>query len=171
MWLFYFVVLREALWNKREQIARVVEACLKPMSRPPEPVPRKLQHQKRLSNSDIASQIIAGYLSGETIRALAAQFGVHRTTVAQHVAKAGIHRQERRISVEQIERAVSLYGQGHSLVSIGAELGFNAGTIQTHLRRAGVVMRDPHDRVRPAAHVLTDKTSARPSKSKTELTI
>lgn len=78
------------------------------------------------------------------MNALAKEFGLHRTTVAQHLAGAGVTRTKKVISPEQVERAAELYRQGSSLAVIGRQLGFDPATIHTHLRRAGVVMRSPH---------------------------
>ena len=74
--------------------------------------------------------------------ALASEYDVRRSTVSELLGRAGVaHRQQRSISVAEVERAVDLYADGWSLQRIGEQLGFDAETIRTHLKRRGVALR------------------------------
>jgi len=76
---------------------------------------------------------------------LAAEFGIHRTTVRATLDRHGVKPRNHTISEAQINLAAQLYGSGLSLARVGERLGFNAQTIATHLKRLGVTMRSPHE--------------------------
>jgi hypothetical protein len=67
------------------------------------------QAQRRLSPAEL-ERLIADYEAGARVCELAKDYGLHRTTVAGHVARAG---KTRPVMTEaQIDEAVTLYGDG-----------------------------------------------------------
>jgi transposase-like protein len=103
---------------------------------------RQIQH--RLS-ADEVQRLIELYTHGELIKALAAQFHISRTTVMNHVERAGAPRR-RNLLPHRLYEAQQLYDQGWSLARIGQHLEVNASTVWHALRKAGVPMRDTHGR-------------------------
>jgi DNA-binding MarR family transcriptional regulator len=65
--------------------------------------------QRRLSQPEI-EVLVADYEAGERIRELARIYGIHRTTVSAHVARAGKARGQ--LTGAQVDEAVRLYEQG-----------------------------------------------------------
>ena len=103
---------------------------------------RQRQRQRRLSPAD-AAELVTAYEAGSTIRELASQFGVHRTTVLAHVERSGVPRHSTKGLWDQttLAAAIQLYEQGQSLESIGDRLGVHADTVAARLRRAGRELR------------------------------
>jgi lambda repressor-like predicted transcriptional regulator len=80
------------------------------------------------------------------VKDLAIEFGVHRTTVTQHLRRNGVALRRRGLDDQQIDQAVHLYRQGWSLARVGARLHVDAHTVRTALRARGVPTRDTHGR-------------------------
>ena len=53
-----------------------------------------------------------GYRSGAAVKELASRFGIHRTTVTQHLYRSGVDLRRRRLDDEQVNQAVHLYRRG-----------------------------------------------------------
>jgi hypothetical protein len=102
------------------------------------------QHQRRLTAPEIQKLKLA-YKSGATLRDLAKEFQIHRTTAAEVLERAGIARRGNGPSDSEVREAIRLYGEGKSTAVIGVSLGFSADTIRQHLLRAGVRIRGPHE--------------------------
>ncbi len=90
---------------------------------------------------------MAEYEAGADMRDLAARWGVHRTTVADHLRRAGIELRRQGLSHEQLSEAARLYGEGWSLQRLAEHYGCDDETVRTSLKRAGVRMRRPWERV------------------------
>ncbi len=103
---------------------------------------RQIQH--RLSTDEV-QRLIQLYTQGELIDDLAAQFRISRTTVMNHVERAGAPRRRNALT-DRFDEARQLYDEGWSLAKIGQHLGVNASTVWHALRKAGVPMRDTHGR-------------------------
>lgn len=89
-------------------------------------------------------ELVQKYQAGESMKAIAHYYGLHRTTVAGHLKKRNVIFRDVTISEAQVDQAVKLYGSGLSLAAIAHQLGFTDGTIHTHLKRRGVQMRSPN---------------------------
>jgi hypothetical protein len=100
-----------------------------------------------LPTSEVTS-LVDGYRAGATAKDLAIEFGVHRTTVTQHLQRNGVPLRRRGLDDPQIDQAVHLYRQGWSLARIGTSLSVDAHTVRTALRARGVQMRDTRGRDR-----------------------
>ena len=78
------------------------------------------QAQRRLAAAELEA-LIAEYEAGARVCGLAKAQGLHRTTVARHIARAG---RTRPVMTEaQIDEAVRLYGDGWTLHNLGQQLG------------------------------------------------
>jgi DNA-binding transcriptional regulator LsrR (DeoR family) len=96
------------------------------------------QAQRRLSPVELKA-LIADYEAGGRVGELARVYGLHRTTVAGHVARAG---KTRPIMTEaQIDKAVALYGDGWTLHNVGRHLGVADQTIRRVLVQRAVTIR------------------------------
>jgi IS30 family transposase len=98
------------------------------------------QVQKWLTSNEIGS-LVEAYRSGSTVKTLAATFGIHRTTVLEHLKRQKVPRRRSKLSLVDIKKAVRLYTEGHSGEAIGLQLRVGASTIRRELKNAGVQLR------------------------------
>jgi hypothetical protein len=103
--------------------------------------------RREVVTADVVS-LVDGYRAGATVKELAVEFGIHRTTVTQHLRSNGVALRRRGLDDQQVEQAVHLYRQGWSLARVGARLHVDAHTVRVALRARGVPMRDTHGRDR-----------------------
>lgn len=104
----------------------------------------EIKENRKLSPDEVA-ELVAAYQQGAAVTALSQRFGVHRQTVDQHLARAGVaKRSQVKMTPSRVARAKELYEQGWSARQIGVELDVCASTVSNKLKRAGVQMRDPH---------------------------
>ena len=98
--------------------------------------------QQRLSPTDV-DDLIAAYRAGATISRLAAEFGVHRTTVAAHLDRHGVPRHHDRTEWDDgdLEHAAEMYAAGLSLADVAAVFEIDAQTVANRFRRAGRPIR------------------------------
>lgn len=102
-------------------------------SAPSTPVPGTRQVQKRLDAASVDA-LVDGYLSGQTVYELAAEFGIERRTVSAHLHRRGVPIRRRGLSLAQKEEAFALRDRGWSLARIGARFDVAPGTVRRHLR-------------------------------------
>jgi predicted DNA-binding protein YlxM (UPF0122 family) len=76
-----------------------------------------------------------------SVAQLAERFQVHRTTVMDHVERAGVRRDYRLLVTAQIEEAARLYLAGWSLERLGQHFSVSDGTILNAFRRQGIATR------------------------------
>ena len=95
--------------------------------------------QRRLSPTDI-DDLIAAYQVGATISQLAAEFDVHRTTVAAHLDRLGVprHHEQAVWNDETLKDAAELSASGLSLADVADRFRIDAQTVANRFRRAGV---------------------------------
>ncbi len=105
------------------------------------------QAQRRLAPNQIA-ELVAEYQAGADMRELAGRWGVHRTTVAGHLRRAGAELRRQGLSDEQLSEAVRLYGEGWSLQRLSERYGCDAETVRARLKKRNVVRRQPWERYR-----------------------
>lgn len=86
------------------------------------------RRQRRLSATEV-TQLVAGYRAGARIKVLAAQFGINRNTVTEHLSAVGVRKRLKGMSPRQIRRAKGLRANGWSYDRIGRELGFDGSTV------------------------------------------
>jgi transposase-like protein len=83
--------------------------------------------QRRLSPTDL-DDLLDAYRAGATINQLAAEFGIHRTTVAGHLDRHGVprHSEQTAWDDDALRRAAELYATGSSLADIAHRFGVDA---------------------------------------------
>ena len=91
------------------------------------------QRQRRLTGAQVA-EMASKYEAGATVYELAAEFGCHRTTVAERLKKSAIAMRGQSPSPEAIDSMARLYTSGLSFQVVGEQLGFCANTVRNCLR-------------------------------------
>jgi hypothetical protein len=104
------------------------------------------QIQRRLIAEQI-EQLVHEYEDGDNMTVLAARWGLHRTTVAGHLRRAGVTLRRQGVPVERLDEAARLYAAGWSCQRLAECYGCDAETVRQALRHAGVVLRAPWDRI------------------------
>ena len=112
------------------------------------------QRQRRLTGAQVA-EMAAKYKSGATVYELAAEFGCHRTTVAERLKKAGIAMRGQSPTSEDVCSMVRLHAGGLSFQDVGQQLGFCANTVRSCLKKRQIRSRDVHGRDRQTLPPLT----------------
>lgn len=103
--------------------------------------------QRRLSPLEVEA-LIADFEAGGRVGELAKVYGIHRTTVSAHVARAGKTRSQ--LTEAQIDEAVCLYEEGWSLRAVGERLDVTDKAIRRLLDGRVVAIR-PRGRVAAGA--------------------
>jgi AraC-like DNA-binding protein len=108
---------------------------------------RPVSRAVRLTAGQLA-RLVERYQSGATVYDLAAEFGMHRATVARRLKGAGVTLRLHGPTSANIDNMVRLYASGLSLVAVGERLGFTAETVRHYIQARGVQTRDTHGRDR-----------------------
>jgi DNA-binding CsgD family transcriptional regulator len=106
---------------------------------------RTRQAQRRLTSEQI-DQLVGDYEAGDSMQNLARIWRLHRTTVADHLRRAGVVVRDRGIPAEKIDEAIRLYSEGCSCQRLAKLYGCNSETVRQALKRAGVSLRSPWER-------------------------
>jgi DNA-directed RNA polymerase specialized sigma24 family protein len=108
---------------------------------------RNLQRQRRLDPAEVRA-LVDAYVAGATVPELVDRFGIHRTTVLDHLKRNDIRRrpQVRKLSDRQVAEAAELYSNGLSTVKVAAMFDVNADTVRKALHRTGVEVRPARGR-------------------------
>jgi DNA-binding CsgD family transcriptional regulator len=101
---------------------------------------RQRQVQRRLSESEV-NALLGRHAAGASLDELAAEFGVHRTTVRNHLDRAGVERRSG-FAERHVDEARALYESGLSLARVGKRLGVSGDTIRLVFRAHGIEVRD-----------------------------
>jgi IS30 family transposase len=110
-----------------------------PLLGTPTTAPPRRRRQRRLSVEQVRN-LVHAYQTGVAVNRLAADFGVHRSTVLDHVHRAGTRRRYPALDGHQVEEAAHLRRLGKSFRDIGNHLGVHASTVRQYLRRAGFTL-------------------------------
>jgi len=102
------------------------------------------QMQRRLKPEQI-KRLMAEYEAGDNMLHLAKRWRLHRTTVSDHLRRAGVPVRHRGIPVERLDEVVSLYYEGWSCLRIAKYFGCNAETVRQALIRSGTTLRKRWD--------------------------
>ncbi|MBV9832017.1 MAG: helix-turn-helix domain-containing protein [Marmoricola sp.] len=104
---------------------------------------RSTRAELQQARQALTDEFVRRYEVGETVKALAAEFGLHHRTVKARLMEAGvdIRIRERKLTDRQITNAAKLYESGWSTAKIGKKYNVSHNTIRRHLRRRGVKMR------------------------------
>lgn len=109
----------------------------------PEPChvePTRHRSARQLRPAEVDA-LVEGYRSGATVRQLATQFGIARSTVGRHLELRGIDTRQLLLTAEMVHEAGRLYGEGATLEHLAAFYGVSDTTIRTYLLRSGVQLR------------------------------
>ena len=108
--------------------------------------PSRLRQAQRRLTSEQVGQLVEEYRAGDSMKALAARWALHRSTVAGHLRHAGVQLRRQGLSEEQLREGVRLYTEGWSLQRLAERYWCDAETVRTHLTQAGLNMRRPWER-------------------------
>jgi transposase-like protein len=100
------------------------------------------QKQVRLSDRQI-TEVASLYQQGQTLSQVAEAFGVHKTTISDHLKHRGVSTRvvQRRLSDADVARAAELYTAGQSLAQVGKRFGVYDSTIRHEFKKAGISTR------------------------------
>lgn len=103
---------------------------------------RRRQKQVRLSDRQIA-EVVSLYQQGQTLSQVAEAFGVHKTTISDHLKRRGVSTRvvQRRLSEADVAKAADLYATGQSLAKVGEQFGVYDSTIRHEFKKAGIPTR------------------------------
>jgi hypothetical protein len=98
--------------------------------------------QRRLSGTE-RDELVRRYRAGESIDGLADELGLHRTTVINHLDRAGVARRRtaRKMTDESVTCAAAPYQAGAPLAIVAERFGVHVRTLAKELRRAGTPLR------------------------------
>jgi DNA-directed RNA polymerase specialized sigma24 family protein len=85
--------------------------------------------------------LVEAYRSGKSMKDLASELGIHRTTVSTHLTEQGVPVRRGGLNQKQTAEAVRLYTEGWSSGRLGENFNVSADTVLTALRRAGASIR------------------------------
>jgi DNA invertase Pin-like site-specific DNA recombinase len=91
-------------------------------------------------------QLVDDYQAGVEIQALAHAYRINRSTVYNHIRRAGLQRRRPLLSPTDVDRAVEMYANGQSLLTISKAFDTTGNTIRLALTKRGVGMRPPSQR-------------------------
>ena len=133
----------EALSKATYQTKRLLEMAVAwPEDLPDETLPAaaacKTARQLKPGELD---ELVKAYEAGATVFQLATRFGIHRTTVGQHLKARGVDTRPTAFGPGELEEAAALYRSGWALSKIGERFGVAYTTVWRHLRAVGVEMR------------------------------
>lgn len=121
----------------RDQVLQTPRRASKSRPMPRRMVPLSLEQVDRL---------LAAREAGAEINDLAAEFGVHRATVINHLRRAGVpgrKRQGRRLDPDQVRAAGELYASGMNLIEVGERFDVDRRYLRLALPAAGFELRRP----------------------------
>ena len=98
--------------------------------------------QRRLTDANIG-QLVEDYVGGLSVNALARRFGIHRTTVMNHLESRGVQRRRnvRKLSATKVALAAGRYANGLSLASVAKEFGVSEATLTREFHAAGIPIK------------------------------
>jgi hypothetical protein len=77
-------------------------------------------------------------MAGDDMRGLAARWGLHRTTVAGHLRRAGVELRRQGIALDRINETIRLTSEGWPLQRPAERFSRDDETVRQALKRAGV---------------------------------
>lgn len=84
----------------------------------------------------IVQEVIKRYRAGESLSALAQEFGVTKSNISYHVRRrTGERKDVRKLSPKQIDRIVQRWQEGETATSLARDFGVALTTIRSHIRQ------------------------------------
>jgi DNA-directed RNA polymerase specialized sigma24 family protein len=142
----YLVEMIAMFSNSSELGKRVKKMLESPPSEAFEAKTRTLRRVQRKLTDEQLRKLFVGYEQGRPIDELAAHFGIHRSTVLDHLNRSTAKRRYPALDERRIKLAIERYGAGLSLREVGITLDVHASTVRQALIKSGVSLRDPHGR-------------------------
>jgi len=104
--------------------------------------PPRRNVQRRVTDPEI-DELVKEYQTGRTLADLAAEFGIHRRTVAAQLQARGIERRlnHRKLTDNDVSEAARRYRAGNSLANIASAFNVDAATLRRELHQAGTAIR------------------------------
>ena len=106
---------------------------------------RERQVQRRLTAEQV-DQLRSEYRAGASMKDLAKQWRLHRTTVAAHLRRGGVALRRQGVPDARLSEAVRLYGEGWSCQRLAERHSCDDETVRQALKRAGGPLRAPWER-------------------------
>ena len=103
--------------------------------------PRGRRPQRRLTQEQLTA-VLAAFLGGAPVKDLARQFGVHHSTIQDHLNRPPRARRTPALDEAMLSQAIKLYASGLSFRTVGRQLGVHAATVRDYLLKAGIQPRD-----------------------------
>ena len=110
-----------------------------------------LKSQTRLSYPN-RQKLLDAYASGMPVKQIAERFGVHRTTITQIAASAGVTMRNQPLSPAVQEEASRLYDSGLSLAQVAERLKVAPSAVRTAVLATGRTIRPAGRSTREPAH-------------------
>ena len=85
--------------------------------------------------------LVDAFTVGASVRALAGQFGVHRSTIGHHLRERGLDTQPYALRPEDARTAAELYQAGWTLPQVAEHYGIGDETARARILAEGVKMR------------------------------
>jgi len=95
---------------------------------------------RRLTDLEV-DELVNRYQYGESIRALAEAFEMHRTTISAQLKARGVLVPARQLTARETAQVIRRYEQGWSLVRVAERFGISDTRVARVLREAGVATR------------------------------
>lgn len=100
----------------------------------------KRQQQRRLSSAE-QIEVVRAYQAGADMKALALQYGVHRTSISHCLHAFNIPLRRQGLGEQDVEEAARLYEEGWSLARLGEKYSCVHTAIRKALLEHGVTLR------------------------------
>lgn len=104
--------------------------------------PRTKRVWNRLSDTD-RTIVATRYAAGETSTALAAEYGVAKSTILRLLRESRVVVRRQPMTPEQVSEAARLYESGLSLSQVAAQLSVNQETMRVAIIASGNMLRPP----------------------------
>jgi DNA-directed RNA polymerase specialized sigma24 family protein len=89
---------------------------------------------------------VTQYLAGKTVRDLAAQFGIHRSTVGKYLHAQGVDTTPPALHPDDVPKALELYRAGWTFKQIADKFGVSQTAVRDRLHQAGVPRAERYGR-------------------------
>jgi DNA-binding transcriptional ArsR family regulator len=134
----------EALTHPSRRVRRLMDMAVTWADTVPDNVPIPAQTyriMRQLRPAEI-DDLVKAYAGGASVYELAKQFGIHRSTVGQHLRARGVDTTPIPLQPDEVVEAAELYRSGWSLARIGGKFDVAASTVRNYLLAAGVATRE-----------------------------
>ena len=159
-----WVVLRRSLANPSAPLKTLISRTLRgkrPLATSRDRSQRS-DHRGPLASNGLKSQtslsypnrqkLLDAYASGMPVKQIAERFGVHRTTITQIAASAGVTMRNQPLSPAVQEEASCLYDSGLSLAQVAERLKVAPSAVRTAVLATGRTIRPAGRSTREPAH-------------------